>query len=39
VLVFHELTTTTTQLPELIGALKGKGYRFVTVSEYMKQVH
>ena len=39
VLVFHELTTTTAQLPELIAALKGKGYHFVTVSEYMKQVH
>jgi len=38
VLVFHELTTTTAQLPELIAALKGKGYRFVTVSEYMKLV-
>src|SRR6266536_2456134 len=38
VLVFHELTTTTAQLPELIAGLKGKGYRFVTVSDYMKQV-
>lgn len=38
VLAFHELTTTTAQLPELIGALKAKGYRFVTVSEYMKIV-
>jgi peptidoglycan/xylan/chitin deacetylase (PgdA/CDA1 family) len=38
VLVFHELTTTTTQLPELITALKAKGYRFVTVTEYMKLV-
>jgi peptidoglycan-N-acetylglucosamine deacetylase len=38
VLAFHELTTTTAQLPELIGALKAKGYRFVTVSEYMKVV-
>jgi peptidoglycan/xylan/chitin deacetylase (PgdA/CDA1 family) len=38
VLVFHELTTTTAQIPELIAALKGKGYRFVTVTEYMKLV-
>jgi peptidoglycan/xylan/chitin deacetylase (PgdA/CDA1 family) len=38
VLAFHELTTTTTQLPELITALKAKGYRFVTVTEYMKLV-
>jgi peptidoglycan/xylan/chitin deacetylase (PgdA/CDA1 family) len=38
VLAFHELTTTTTQLPELIAALKAKGYRFVTVSEYMRLV-
>jgi len=38
VLVFHELTTTTAQLPGLISALKAKGYRFVTVSEYMKLV-
>jgi peptidoglycan/xylan/chitin deacetylase (PgdA/CDA1 family) len=38
VLVFHELSTTTAQLPELIAALKAKGYRFVTVSQYMKLV-
>ena len=38
VLAFHELTTTTAQLPELITALKAKGYRFVTVTEYMKLV-
>jgi len=38
VLAFHELTTTTAQLPELIAALKAKGYRFVTVSEYMRLV-
>jgi peptidoglycan/xylan/chitin deacetylase (PgdA/CDA1 family) len=38
VLAFHELTTTTAQLPELIAALKAKGYRFVTVTEYMKLV-
>ncbi len=38
VLAFHELTTTTAQLPELIATLKAKGYRFVTVTEYMKIV-
>ena len=38
VLVFHELTTTTAQMPELIAALKAKGYRFVTLSDYLKQV-
>jgi peptidoglycan-N-acetylglucosamine deacetylase len=38
ILVFHELTTTTAQLPELITALKARGYRFVTVSEYMRLV-
>ena len=38
ILAFHELTTTTAQLPELISALKAKGYRFVTVTEYMKLV-
>ena len=38
VLVFHELTTTTAQMPALIAALKAKGYRFVTVTEYRKLV-
>jgi peptidoglycan-N-acetylglucosamine deacetylase len=38
ILAFHELTTTTEQMPGLIAALKAKGYRFVTVSEYMKLV-
>jgi peptidoglycan-N-acetylglucosamine deacetylase len=38
VLAFHELTSTTAQLPELIEGLKAKGYRFVTVTEYMKLV-
>jgi peptidoglycan/xylan/chitin deacetylase (PgdA/CDA1 family) len=36
ILAFHELTTTTAQLPDLISALKAKGYRFVTVSEFMR---
>jgi peptidoglycan/xylan/chitin deacetylase (PgdA/CDA1 family) len=38
ILAFHELTSTTAQMPELISALRAKGYRFVTVSEYMKDV-
>ncbi len=38
ILAFHELTTTTAALPELISSLKARGYRFVTVSEYMKLV-
>jgi peptidoglycan/xylan/chitin deacetylase (PgdA/CDA1 family) len=38
VLAFHELTTTTAQMPELIAALKERGYRFVTVQEYMKAI-
>ncbi len=38
ILAFHELTTTTAMLPDFITQLKGRGYRFVTVSEYMKAV-
>ena len=38
VLAFHELVSTTAQLPELIDGLKAKGYRFVTVAEYMKSI-
>jgi len=38
VLAFHELISTTVQLPELIAALKSRGYRFVTIAEYMKLV-
>lgn len=38
ILAFHELTTTTAMLPEFIQQLKSRGYRFVTVSEYMKTV-
>ena len=38
VLAFHELVSTTAQLPELIDSLKARGYRFVTVTEYMKNV-
>jgi len=38
VLAFHELTTTTAIMPQLISELKARGYRFVTVSEYMREV-
>lgn len=38
ILAFHELSTTTAIMPELITALKARGYRFVTVSEYMRLV-
>ena len=38
ILAFHELSTTTAAMPQLIAALKARGYRFVTVSEYMRLV-
>ena len=38
VLAFHELTTTTAVMPQIITSLKAKGYRFVTVKEYMSAV-
>jgi peptidoglycan/xylan/chitin deacetylase (PgdA/CDA1 family) len=38
ILAFHELSTTTAIMPELITSLKARGYRFVTVSEYMRLV-
>jgi peptidoglycan/xylan/chitin deacetylase (PgdA/CDA1 family) len=38
ILAFHELSTTTAIMPELISRLKARGYRFVTVSEYMNLV-
>ena len=38
VLVFHELSTTTAIMPDLIGQLKARGYRFVRLDEYMKLV-
>ena len=37
ILAFHELTSTTAALPELIEALQREGYRFVTVGEYMNR--
>jgi peptidoglycan/xylan/chitin deacetylase (PgdA/CDA1 family) len=38
ILAFHELSTTTAAMPRLITDLKARGYRFVTLSEYMKLV-
>jgi len=38
ILAFHELSTTTAMLPELLKSLKARGYRFVTLDEYMKRV-
>ncbi|HEX2330542.1 MAG TPA: polysaccharide deacetylase family protein [Candidatus Angelobacter sp.] len=38
ILAFHELSTTAAAMPKLIGDLKARGYRFVTLSEYMKLV-
>ncbi len=38
ILAFHELSSTTAMMPELISDLKAKGYRFVTLSEYMQSV-
>lgn len=38
ILAFHELSTTAAIMPQLIADLKARGYRFVTLSEYMKLV-
>jgi len=38
ILAFHELSTTTAAMPRLINDLKARGYRFVTLTEYMKLV-
>jgi peptidoglycan/xylan/chitin deacetylase (PgdA/CDA1 family) len=38
ILAFHELSTTTAIMPELIANLKARGYRFVTLSDYMRLV-
>jgi peptidoglycan-N-acetylglucosamine deacetylase len=38
ILTFHELTTTTPAVNEVIVALKARGYRFVRLDEYMAQV-
>jgi peptidoglycan-N-acetylglucosamine deacetylase len=38
ILAFHELSTTTAVMPQLINNLKARGYRFVTLAEYMNLV-
>jgi peptidoglycan/xylan/chitin deacetylase (PgdA/CDA1 family) len=38
ILAFHELSTTAAIMPRLISELKARGYRFVTLTEYMKLV-
>ena len=38
ILAFHELSSTTAVMPELISTLKARGYRFVTLTEYMHLV-
>lgn len=38
ILAMHELSTTTTALKTLLPELKQRGYRFVTLDEYMKEV-
>jgi len=38
ILAFHELSTTAAIMPRLINDLKARGYRFVTLTEYMKIV-
>ena len=38
ILTFHELTSTTAALDEVITALQGRGYRFVRLEEYLQRV-
>lgn len=38
ILAFHELSTTAAAMPRLISELKARGYRFVTLTEYMNLV-
>jgi len=38
ILALHELSTTTETLKTLLPELKQRGYRFVTLDEYMKEV-
>jgi len=38
ILAFHELSTTAMAMPRLITDLKARGYRFVTLAEYMNIV-
>ena len=39
ILAFHELSSTTAIMPRLISDLKARGYKFVTLTEYMKLVN
>jgi peptidoglycan/xylan/chitin deacetylase (PgdA/CDA1 family) len=39
ILAFHELSTTAAIMPRLISDLKARGYKFVTLTEYMKLVN
>ena len=38
ILAFHELSTTAAMMPGLIANLRARGYRFVTLTEYMQIV-
>jgi len=38
ILAFHELSSTAAVMPQLIASLKARGYRFVTLTEYMSLV-
>jgi peptidoglycan/xylan/chitin deacetylase (PgdA/CDA1 family) len=38
ILAFHELSSTAAAMPRLITELKARGYRFVTLTEYMRLV-
>ena len=38
ILAFHELSSTAAIMPQLITTLKARGYRFVTLTEYMNLV-
>jgi peptidoglycan/xylan/chitin deacetylase (PgdA/CDA1 family) len=38
ILAFHELSTTAVAMPRLIADLRARGYRFVTLAEYMNIV-
>jgi peptidoglycan/xylan/chitin deacetylase (PgdA/CDA1 family) len=38
ILAFHELTSTTAMMPQLISSLRARGYRFVTLNDYMSAV-
>ena len=38
ILAMHELSTTTSMLKTLLPELRQRGYRFVTLDEYMREV-